>query len=405
MSNQVEHILEYLSKERDDSGLPWWKAQVDLAMQELSAHCTDDYQQSHIIEAFDKIADADSIDEKSFREALDHVRSSKEQKESATWKIFVPVQVDLNDDLAERPSLKVQDQTFSFCEASFVDQSLPVDLSDPTEFWSATRCTDWPAPEVYVTSEVEASSWQDAWRVLEPAFDVFKGFAEFRYSLGHRRWGGDGPRANLPHPKYYIAFDGNETVQGTTFVVSEHEVTQPIEITEDYIEDLKNESDGLKKVPDESSVDSLIVDALRLYSQAMDERFKEGRFLGFWQMLETVALSGRVNGKTSKIRSRVAWHGDRLGLPGTGIRKRLDKLADKRNDLVHRGIRNASDDDTNVLKLIAETAVDWLQSEREELSTKHHLDLYYQFRTTGNSSLDKTQDVLTLIKANRRACT
>jgi len=176
---------------------------------------------------------------------------------------------------------------------------------------------------------------------------------------------------------------------------------QPIEITEDYIGELEDESDALKSVPDEGSVDSLIVDALRLYSQAMDERFKEGRFLGFWQMLETVALSGRVNGKTSKICSRVAWHGDRLGLPGTGIKKRLEKLADKRNDLVHRGIRNASDDDTNVLKLIAEIAVDWLQDVRGELYTKHHLDLYYQFRTAGNSSLDKRQDVLTFIKAKR----
>lgn len=370
-------------------------------MQELSAHYTDEYHQKHIIDAFEKIAEDDEVSEEKFKESLRNIKYNSEKAEIVTWKVFVPVQVDLAEDIVQRPSIKIQNRVFSFCEASFVNQSLPFDLSDPRDFYSATRCEKWPAAEVYVASEVKASSWQDAWRVLEPAFDVFKGFAEFQYSLGHRSWGGDGPQANLPHPRYYIAFDGHETAQGTTFVVAENEVTQPIEVTNDYIEDLEENSEALKEVPSEDSVESLIVDALRLYSQAMDERFKGGRFLGFWQMLEKVALSDRVNGKTSKICSRVAWHGDRLGLPGTGIRERLDRLADKRNDLVHRGIRNVNDDDTNVLKLIAETAVEWLKAEREEISTKHHLNLYYQLRTKSNSSLEKRQDVIEFIKENR----
>jgi len=401
MSSEVESILEYLSEEREGSGLPWQRAKVDLAMQELSAHYSNDYNQSYIIEAFDEIAKEGTIDEQSFEAAFERVRSANNQEEDTTWTVYIPIQVELDNSLAGSPSLKIHGQTFRFRKAPSVNQALPLDLDDRADFCNMTRCSDWPAPKIYVSSEVEAGSWNNAWHAVESAFDVFKGFIEFQDSSGNRHWGGDKPLASLPHPKYYIASNGTGTAQGTTFIIAEHETRRPIEITDDYLEGLREESTGLKEVPREKSIDSLVVDALRLYSQSMDERFKEGRFLGLWQTLETLALSDRVSGKTSKICSRTVWHGDRLGLPGSGIKNRMDKIAKKRNDLVHRGIRNINDDDVNGLKLIVDTVLNWLRDKRSDLSTKQHLNLYYQYRTTGSSSLDRMHDVLAFIESSR----
>src|SRR5699024_7504888 len=235
-----------------------------------------------------------------------------------------------------------------------------------------------------------------------PAFDLFKGFIEFQYSFGSQRFGsGIKTRAKLPHPQWFIGYNGEETTRASTFIVAEHEVKKPIELTGEKISILCDKSSFLRNIPTNKSINSLIADALRLYSQALDERFRSGCFLGLWQTLETIALSKEVNGDTDKICNRIAWHGKRFDLPGSGIKYRLRQLARKRNDLVHRGIRDILDNDINTLKIIAEVSIGWLQNKRDNLSTERHLNTYYQYRTVSTTDINGVQETLEFISDSR----
>lgn len=216
-----------------------------------------------------------------------------------------------------------------------------------------------------------------------------------------RRWGGDDPRALIPHPKWYLARNESESVELSTFIVSDNEFNDYITISADDLEKWQNRSDFMKEEPPGNSTRALIVDALRLYSQAMDDRFRDGCFLGLWQVLEVIALSDEVNGRTDKICSRIQWHSDHLDLPGSGIRYTLKCLSEKRNDLVHRGVRSIDDDDVNVLKTIVEVSLSWLIGVMDELTTTHHLSAYYEYRTSGDTEIDSVSDTLDYIKEER----
>ena len=389
MSHEFTEIIDYLLEQRNDDGWPA-TTEVDLAMQELMAHCTGNPQKGHLMRALNTISQ-EGISREDFDKILAGIARSPDQSEKwPEWEVFLPAQVELAGDLPTSPSLTIHGTTFTFRGIDEVKQRLPFDPTDSRELTLAVRSSDLgPVPETYVVAKETAASWRNVWRQLGPSFDVFKGFIEFQHKFGSRRIGGDAPRASFPHPKWYVAYDGDETANGSTFLVDDHEIRRPIELDSSHLSVLRTKSAFLSSKPSSKSTDSLIADALRLYSQAMDERFRDKCFLGLWQTLETVALSGDVRGDTRKICSRIAWHGSRVGLPGSGFRYRLKELANKRNDVVHRGIQDVTDYDINVLKIIVEVALGWLQNVRNDLPTEKHLSTYYQYRSTSSADLKK----------------
>lgn len=152
--------------------------------------------------------------------------------------------------------------------------------------------------------------------------------------------------------------------------------------------------------PPQDSTVSLIIDGLRLYAQAMDERFDHACFLDLWQLAETITLSDR--GGTDEVCRRLAWHGSELGLPGSGFKNLLDNFARIRNQIVHRGIRDVDDEEVNFMKRISEVALLWLIRESKNVPTKQHLNAFYQLRTRGDTVVEAFSHAANFIAKSRK---
>jgi len=102
---------------------------------------------------------------------------------------------------------------------------------------------------------------------------------------------------------------------------------------EDWISVIKN-AETLKRMPEDDKMLSVVVDGLRLYSQALQARLPYGRLLGFWQLAETLTLSEKSGGKTDTVCNRLVafrhfWSDDaevfRFAL--TGVAEKETKLS------------------------------------------------------------------------------
>ncbi len=171
------------------------------------------------------------------------------------------------------------------------------------------------------------------------------------------------PRRKIPHPHWYIFHKSTGSLDGGHFETEEYDQATPFDLNVVGFERLQQIAHILANEPDQSSTISIISDCLRLYVQAMDERFRYACFLAFWQLAEALTLSETRRGDTADVVKRLAWHGERLGLKASGYTETLKTYSKKRNDIVHRGIREVEDGDVNLLKSACETALQWLMKQ------------------------------------------
>src|SRR5699024_9242448 len=134
--------------------------------------------------------------------------------------------VKLADDLPAKPTLTIHDTKFDFCNIDYLKSILPFDPTDRKErldegLIKLHEVKDMPPNYLGATSQ--GNSLNSMWNKLEPAFDLFKGFVEFQFSAGSQRFGSNNkPRAKFPHPQWCIVYDGMETINASTFTVTEH---------------------------------------------------------------------------------------------------------------------------------------------------------------------------------------
>jgi len=402
MDSETQEIIDFLLDQKKDGAWPWG-ARIDLAAQELAARYTGDNNDTdRVLSILEKMENQGNRSAEYFSDEISGNGDATESSDFERWEIYLPVEIRLGNDLPEEASLKVGEKEFKFISVDYASGKLPFDPADRRQIMRGTgKPVENAATDAFITASGYAESWRKAWKSTEASFDALKGFIEYWHNLGVRRWGGDDPRAVIPHPKWYLVQGEQGDVELGSFIVSDNEVDSPVVLSEEDLDDIREASDFMRDQPSDKSTKSLIVDALRLYSQALDDRFRDGCFLGLWQVLEAVALSDRVNGKTSKIRSRVEWHDQYLELPGSGVKYILKSLAEKRNELVHRGVRNIEDSDLNVIKMISESALSWLIGVKSDLKTVGQLNTYYKYRTVGDSVISDVSEALEYVQDER----
>jgi hypothetical protein len=126
------------------------------------------------------------------------------------------------------------------------------------------------------------------------------------------------------------------------------------------------------------STRSLLYDCFRLYEQAMESTHKHNAFLGFWQMIETCCLAGSGTGKTKTIIQRLNVIVAELKVYKIDLLNTYDRLAWKRNILVHRGIDQTDQSDITIIKTLAEYCIQWLFNKENKLGTKTQLDDFFR---------------------------
>jgi hypothetical protein len=164
-----------------------------------------------------------------------------------------------------------------------------------------------------------------------------------------------------------------------TFFITDADWKRPrLKITADDVDTLQNQSEFIREEPKSSSTAALLADAFRLYHQAMNRMHKADCFLGLWQTLEVVVRSETINADSQKIVQRAAWYTRKFDLPGSGMNHLLEELSGKRNDIVHHGFNQVTNEDINLLKLTCDTALMWVLRNLNEVPTKKDLEPHYK---------------------------
>lgn len=308
-----------------------------------------------------------------------------------TWTFLLPMVATLAPQVGERVSFTVAGKELQLVSRVAAQRSLRGRLKLQASDIARVVRTDVDAvPDVFVRVQGEGADLHSAWAVAQPTFGLFRGVFEFATGFGSWsiQFGQRRSRATIPHPPWMIGVPRTGSVGGTPFLLdhSKTDRNQRFEFNGQRNRVLRRQLRRLAQTPPADSTLSIIIDALRLYADAMDTQFPHGCLLGLWQTAEVLSLSKEFGGRTEEVCRRLEWHGPRLGFVGSGFRHILKRTAEKRNLVVHHGIHEVDDDDVNNFKTVVDSALQWLIRSRSRIRTRDRLARFYE--VLGRSRVD-----------------
>jgi len=257
---------------------------------------------------------------------------------------------------------------------------------------------------MYLT--VKAPDFQSAFDMVEPIFDTVRGIIELTLGLGSMQLSSPPkPRRKVPCPSWGLGLaDGVPTEYKMFFVDAENQSHTPICIGKQDVDALRTNSALTARPRAIGTLYDLLVDGLRLYSQAMDARYDYECFLGLWQLAEALTLANQHQGAKKVVCPRLAWFGQNSqGVHARHLNVILAWLYEKRNEIVHRGLhQQVTQDDVNVLKICCDSALVWLSGHVKAIPTVGHLEQFYSMKDHNDCKLDTLGKVLQFVKGYRR---
>lgn len=144
---------------------------------------------------------------------------------------------------------------------------------------------------------------------------------------------------------------------------------------------------------------SLLIEILLKYGQAMDTTDWRSAFLALWQILEAASLRASANLKMMEVAKRI---GNLIGAKPP-MKDLIDSVAQSRHLLVHQG-RFSEEGlvEVNFLKIIAEAAINALFVNAKRFPTRQLLEEFYKHATLGNSTLYTRRKVIDTILGSRQ---
>jgi hypothetical protein len=231
--------------------------------------------------------------------------------------------------------------------------------------------------DLFIQLEVSGKNLSSCWSSIRTNFTILQGIYDFGLYKGV--WiVNEGPLTCFVHPEWILGRDESGKLEFNTFLIygKARAYTHPSRF-QPAIEIL----DKARIIPKPNSTKSLIYDAFRLYAQAMEAVHRHNSFLSFWQLLEHVCVTEYHGGHTTEVIKRldvIIKENKPFDFSIEGLYK---SLASKRNDIVHKGIDNIGDREVNILKLLSETAIEWLMNKEKDLKTKAHINEFFNLRT------------------------
>lgn len=339
-----------------------------------------------------------------FERLLFEARKKARRRREAEWRFYLPFAIDRQSEFGGR-SFAVLDKRIRVLSWPTVISRAGIRDARPAAIGERVGRQIREIPQFFLCMESTGRGWGEAWQRLSAAFDTFRGVVEFTLNFGG--WGFRSypqPRATIPHPPWMLARSGRAGELEYIHFWSDEPGpgARPYKLEARTITILKKNLRVFRREPAADSTLSLIADCLRLYAQAMDTQWPYQCFLGFWQLAEAIALSEEIGGDTDKVVDRLAWHGTRVGLPGSGYRYSLARFAKKRNEIVHRGIHSVGDGDVNILKVATEAALSWLFYASKSLPSKRHLREFYRLRDISPADLGAVRDASKWVESMRQ---
>lgn len=332
------------------------------------------------------------------------------RKQQDRWQFFIPIKIDITEEILRNgPRITILGKEFLFVPLLSVERRLDKSgretLRNKRLLSIRTGANPSDLSTIFLLASGQGASWHLAWKDVEPAFDALRGMIELTFDFFGWSLISDGKKArrSVPHPLWMVARRiGERSAEWIHFITDEDSDAKPFELSKSRLIDIQKNASVLGKKPKKRSTLSLIADCLRLYSQAMDARFTHLSFLGFWQLGEGITNAGTVGGKTETVVNRLAWHGERIGLKGSGYKETLTLLRAKRNNIVHHGIHDIEIDDINIMKVACEAALDWLFRAHSSLPTISHVELFYRFREQSDTQINAMNTSIAYLKKGQR---
>jgi len=246
---------------------------------------------------------------------------------------------------------------------------------------------------------------RNAWSKIALPFDVLRGIIELTINFGSTSFfSGQKQRAKIHHPNWLLIFSKNKPLNGMTFINDYEHKPFLYKFDQNTYEAVSNNSLAFsKKISSNNSSTELMVTALRQYADALSSKFNYNQLLGLWQVAETLTLSKEFNGKTSEVASRLTWFTKRERFIASGYKNTLLAIAERRNDIVHRGISEISDDDVDFLKFAVEMTLLWFFQNIKQLKTINHVSEFYRLRDKNNSDIKTIKEILKFVTNNLRS--
>ncbi|CAD6491976.1 MAG: hypothetical protein DIAAKJNI_00186 [Candidatus Argoarchaeum ethanivorans] len=233
-------------------------------------------------------------------------------------------------------------------------------------------------------------------------FDLLRSIINFidRYCTLHYPSEEPKPLSLIYPPKAFFTFDSNRTYLNkwiTDITYNSREIdfnsynlksSKVIERSEELIKKINSLKEG--------GLRDLIIEAFYLHNNSLDYYDKKWlSFLGFWQILELIALSSKDNLKQDEVCKRMV-----------SLSKEKDPYEDiiavfkkKRNKFVHEGkLRDFTWNDINMIIEIAQLAIMFLILNAPNLKNKEGLDFFYRNVHTSEKELKTRISVLKYIE-------
>jgi hypothetical protein len=365
--------------------------EINLLRSLLKIECRD----YHIIKAVVAIKDIDTIDLSSFENSLKEITHSESIKDHLVkWKIIIPF--DINP---KKRNFTVNGITFKILSYSTIRKYYPLEFHHYyKELKLETRKIE-NKKSKYLVVDSDGSSLYRAWKGIEPTFNLLRGLFDFLLSFNSWTFFSTSHiRTKIPHPQTVFGMSSESHADFLDFLVQKSDHKQ-VEITSKIKLSFEKYLRVLKKRAIKNSFNELLSDIFRLYSSAMEENDLQYGFLKFWQIAERLALTTPNGISSDTIKKRITYFTDPT--PEFDLSPYIDKLATKRNELVHRGIEDVEETDFNILKSICERAIVWLFVNRNNFKTINHLESFYTSKSLSKTEIKATIDTLTFIKKQR----
>ncbi len=366
--------------------------EVNLLRSLLKIEC-EDY---HIFNAIRKIDDPELVDKDFFEKSVTNIiNNENERDQKNNWKIIIPFEIKIN-----LRALTIDGLKFKIASYRYIRKKHPLVYNQffQEQLISTKEITNNKIK--YLIVETNGHSLYRAWKKIEPNFSILRGIIDF--SLSYNSWVTNFKpeiRTSILHPEIVYGISDDAKLLFLKFLVKKKPINQreifnkKNSFFNKIIYDLHN---SIK----ERSIQELLSDIFRLYSQAMDEEEDKYCFLKFWQIVERIAMTESNKSSNEQVKKYLIFFTEPSD--DYNFKTYLDKLAQKRNDLVHRGIDRIEDSDLNMMKSICDLAIKWIFINRKKLKTINHLDLFFSSRDINNSKIATTVEVLNFIKKKRK---
>ena len=334
------------------------------------------------------------------------IEQTKKQKRFQ-WTSFIPFKLSLPNK-AHRRQITLFGVTFEFHPLSWVRNKIGAsDFENMlTHVRVATRWKLKDLPNCWLTCKTSNVDFVQSWRDIGFSLYGLRSLIElstraftFTHSFPFQ------PRFALPFPLYVIGISDSGHQDFYYFQkLYDESKEKPFRIQSEEWNWVKSNAKRLKGSMRDNSIELLIANCLRMYSQSLDDIATNLCLLSMWQMAETITLSQNFGGLTEKVCNRLSWFGQMIkNVEPSTLRDALSVISHNRNEIVHSG-RDSDIDQRmiHILQIICTFGLLWLLNNLNSFGTVNDLELFYQCRTKNNIEIQRLEKAIKTVKKTRR---